>query len=332
MSSQVGTTVRTRLWRNGTLALEDFPLSDVSDYLDEPDCLVWADVCQPDADHFAAVAQELGLEQHAVEDAINLHERPKAMRFSTHLFLATSALHLDEDTGELSLSRVSAFTLKGALVTIRLDDRFDMTPVLERWDAMSDLLHCGPRALVHGLLDEIVDGYFTAIETLDDAVESAEDLLFDERPSQATALQRHTYALRKSLVTARRVILPMREVINTVMRRFVTENGSSELAPYYEDLYDHVLRAAEWTESLRDMISTIFETNMALSDNRMNTVMKKLTSWAAIIAVPTAITGFYGQNVPYPGFGQHWGFVFSIAAIVLIAGALWTTFRKKDWL
>jgi magnesium transporter len=80
------------------------------------------------------------------------------------------------------------------------------------------------------------------------------------------------------------------------------------------------------------MISSIFETNMSLSDNRMNLVMKKLTAWAAIIAVPTAITGYFGQNVPYPGFGKEWGWVFSSGAILLIAFALWGTFRRKDWL
>jgi magnesium transporter len=85
-----------------------------------------------------------------------------------------------------------------------------------------------------------------------------------------------------------------------LMRRATEDDRSEELTPYFEDLYDHVLRAAEWTESLRDMITSIFETNMALADNRMNVVMKKLTSWAAIIAVPTAITGWFGQNVPYP--------------------------------
>jgi magnesium transporter len=80
------------------------------------------------------------------------------------------------------------------------------------------------------------------------------------------------------------------------------------------------------------MITSIFETNMSLSDTRMNLIMKQLTAWAAIIAVPTAITGFYGQNIPYPGFGHHWGFWFSSAAIVLIAGALYLTFKRKDWL
>jgi magnesium transporter len=133
-------------------------------------------------------------------------------------------------------------------------------------------------------------------------------------------------------VDARRAILPMREVVNTTMRRVTGDDQSPELTPYYEDLYDHVLRASEWTESLRDMITSIFETNMSLSDTRMNLIMKKLTGWAAIIAVPTAITGFYGQNVPYPGFGHHWGFWASSVSILLIAFALYVTFKKKDWL
>ena len=93
-----------------------------------------------------------------------------------------------------------------------------------------------------------------------------------------------------------------------------------------------MLRATEWTESLRDLVTTIMETNLTIQGNRMNLVMKKVTSWAAIIAVPTAITGFYGQNVPYPGFGHHWGFWFSSAAILLIAFALYVTFKRKDWL
>ena len=80
------------------------------------------------------------------------------------------------------------------------------------------------------------------------------------------------------------------------------------------------------------MITSIFETNMSQSDTRMNLIMKKLTGWAAIIAVPTAVTGFYGQNVPYPGFGHHWGFWLSSASILLIALALYVTFKKKDWL
>jgi magnesium transporter len=93
-----------------------------------------------------------------------------------------------------------------------------------------------------------------------------------------------------------------------------------------------VLRAAEWTESLRDMITSVFETNLSLQDARLNTIMKKLTSYTALIAIPTAVTGFYGQNVPYPGFGHHSGFISSVVVIAVLAGALFLAFRRAGWL
>ncbi|MEP7019119.1 MAG: magnesium transporter CorA family protein [Pseudonocardiales bacterium] len=324
--------VRTRLWRDGTLELENFPFEDFSEYLEQPDCLVWADLCSPDEELLCQLAEELSLDRHAIEDATGEHERPKATRYATHLFLTAYAVEHSADTQDLVTSRVSAFSLKRGFVTVRLDDRFNMAAVVQRWDDNYDLIKFGTRALIHGLLDEIVDGYFEAIESLDDEIEEIEDLLFDEKPSVANQLQRRTFALRKSLVQVRRAVLPMREVVNTVMRRATEGDTYAELAPYYEDLYDHVLRVAEWTESLRDIISSIFETNLSLADARMNTVMKKLTSWAAIIAVPTAITGYFGQNVPYPGFSQTWGFELSLASIILVAGGLYLLFKRKDWL
>jgi magnesium transporter len=324
--------IRTRVWRNGTLEAEDFPFERVSDYLDEPDCLVWADVLYPDAATLTQLAEELSLDEHAVEDAVEEHERPKATRYATHLFLTTYAITHDKATGQVRSGRVSAFSTKRGFVTVRLDDALDIDAVVRRWDDNEDLIKYGPRMLAHGLLDELVDRYFETVESLDDEVEKIEDILFEENAKAARAVSQQTFQLRRSLVEVRRAILPMREVVNTIMRRVTGDDHAPELVPYYEDLYDHVLRAAEWTESLRDMITSIFETNMSLADTRMNMIMKKLTSWAAIIAVPTAITGFYGQNVPYPGFGHEWGFVFSVVAIVIIAGALYVTFKKKDWL
>ena len=104
------------------------------------------------------------------------------------------------------------------------------------------------------------------------------------------------------------------------------------MAPDFQDVYDHVLRATDWTESLRDLVATIVETNLTIQGNRLNIITKKVTSWAAIIAVPTAITGFYGQNLPYPGFAAESGFVASSALIVSLSGALFVAFKRKDWL
>ncbi|SOD70373.1 magnesium transporter [Jatrophihabitans sp. GAS493] len=326
--------VRTRVWRNGKLEAEDFPFDMISDYLEQPDCLVWADVCAPDTDRINRLADELSLDAHAVEDAVDEHERPKATHYRTHVFLTAYALHFVPETGVVEKTQVSAFAMPRALITVRRDESFDIETVVRVWDENSDLVRLGSRALVHGLLDVIVDSHFDCVEALDDEVESIEDTLFDtDRRTDAT-IQRRSFALRKGLVQARRAVLPMRELVAAV-RRFNQEHPIGDvdlLEPYFNDLYDHVLRATEWTESLRDMITSIFETNLSLADARMNMIMKKLTAWAAIIAVPTAITGFYGQNVPYPWFGKDLGFWFSTAAILLMSFALWVSFRRRDWL
>ena len=151
-------------------------------------------------------------------------------------------------------------------------------------------------------------------------------------PARKSGLQRRTFRLRKDLVELRRVVLPMREVVSAIQHRRLDAKTAPELDPLYADLYDHVLRASEWTESLRDMVSTVFETNLSLQDARLNTVMKKLTGWAAIIAVPTAITGFYGQNVNYPGVQTVAGFITSSALIVVLVTVLYVSFKRRDWL
>ena len=219
MPGMANTQIRTRVWRNGILEAENFPFEQVSDYLAEPDCLVWADLLDPDDALFAQLAEELTLDPHAVEDATADHERPKAIRYSTHLFLTAYTVKYDASTRELTTGRVSAFSTQRGFVTVRLDDTLNLDAVVRRWDDNADLLKFGPRALVHGLLDEMVDRYFDTVESLDDAVEEIEDILFDESAKQAREVSRQTFALRRALVDARRAILPMREVVNTVTRR-----------------------------------------------------------------------------------------------------------------
>ena len=322
--------VRTRLWRNGIVEADDFPFDQISDYLDDQDSLVWVDVCSPDRGRLDALADELSLDPHAVEDAVELRERPKASRYPTHMFLSAYDVTFNRDTGELTARQVSAFVLKNAFVTVRQTADFDMDEVVAKWDEDGDLIKFGPKALAYALLDVLVDRQFAALEALDDEIEKIEDILFDDSRASVRQVQIRSFALRKALVEARRVVLPMRDVVTATMRR--SDVVHPELEPYYDDLYDHVLRATEWTESLRDLITSIFETNLSLADSRLNTVMKKLTAWAAIIAVPTAVTGFYGQNIPYPGFGTRWGYVTSLTLIVVIAGGLYAIFRRKDWI
>ena len=321
---------RTRLYRDGVLALEDFPLEDISEHLADPSAVVWADLCHAPHAELELVAAELDLHGLAVEDARTARQRPKLDRYATHLFVAAYGVELDRGTGRVSVDEVLAFVTGQALVTVRPDDAFDVDRVVERWDASPDLAKHGVAFLLHGLLDVVVDSHFAAVQGLDDEIEDLEDLLFDDRPHSAE-VQRRSFELRKSLVLARRVVLPMREVVNTLLRRDL-DVVDDAMTPYFQDVYDHVLRATEWTESLRDLVATILETNLTIQGNRLNGIMKKVTSWAAIIAVPTAVTGFYGQNVPYPGFGHASGFWTSVVVMVALSGGLYAAFKRRDWL
>ncbi|MGD0378913.1 MAG: magnesium transporter CorA family protein [Acidimicrobiales bacterium] len=324
--------IRTRLYRGGSLVKEDFPVDEISDHLEEDaDCVVWLDLCAPDSDQLAIIGTEFGLHALAIEDALDETQRTKIDRYKTHLFMSAHSALLDAGSGELVSHEIAVFITPHALITVRKDPGFSIDPVVERWDGSDDLAHFGVSFLLYGLLDYLVDGHFRAVESLDEAVEATEDELFDNSRGAIENVQRKSFQLRKSLVLLRRITLPMREVVNSLLRQdlgIVPE----PMAPYYRDIYDHVIRATEWTESLRDLVTTIVETNLTEQGNRMNLIMKKVTSWAAIIAVPTAITGWYGQNVPYPGFGRDSGEITSAVLIIVCAVVLYMVFRRKDWL
>lgn len=320
----------TRLYRDGRLVSEGFPVQEVSDHLAEPGNVVWLDLEDPDRGDLAVLTEELGLHPLAVEDAVNDRQRPKVDHYAEHLFLNTYVVSFDPVSGELTTGEVAAFVTHNALVTVRKDPRIDLRPLLTYWDAAGEQASSGVAFLLHGLLDHVVDGHFAVVQDLDDAVEELEDLLFDAG-GRSDDLQRRSFTLRKSLVRLRRVVLPMREVVNTLLRRDVGV-VDDPMRAYYQDVYDHVLRAAEWTESLRDMVGSVLETNVTLQGNRLNETVRKLTAYAAILAVTTAITGFYGQNVPYPGSQQRWGFVMSAAILVGAVIALYVFFRKKGYL
>ncbi|MGE5132028.1 MAG: magnesium transporter CorA family protein [Gemmatimonadota bacterium] len=321
---------RTRLYRNGVLEAEGFPVAEVSDYLSEPSTVVWFDFCEPTEKDLAAITEELGLHELAVEDAVHEHQRPKLDRYKSHLFLTAYSVALNTATGELDSHEVAAFVTPSALVTVRKAPGFNIDEVIRRWDDTLDGIKLSTGSLLHGLLDYVVDTHFDAVQSLDSQIEALEDQLFEDNP-QDKDMQRRTFELRKSLVLLRRIVLPMREVVNTLMRRDL-DVVDADLMPYFQDVYDHVLRATEWTESLRDLVTTILETHLTVRGNRLNVIMKQVTSWAAIIAVPTAVTGFYGQNVPYPGFGHANGFWWSTGVMIFLSGLLYIIFRSKDWL
>jgi magnesium transporter len=320
----------TRVYRKGVLESEDFPLADVSEFLAEPDTVLWIDFCDPSIEDMHQLAEELGLHELAVEDAMGEHQRPKLDHYDTHLFLSTHAVRIDPDAGGIEVTEVDAFIQARWLVTVRKADTFKMDDVVARWDRSPDLAVHGVSFLLYGLLDVVVDGYFEAVQAFDDFYDEVSEGIFAEEPLNPNE-QRHWFQMRRALVKFHRLVVPMRESVSALMRREQAA-VAEPLYPYFQDVYDHILRVSESTDALRDLVSTIVETNLSLRDYRQNLVMKKVTSWAAIIAVPTLITGYYGMNVPYPGFAQHWGVWVSAALMVALSSGLYVSFKKRDWL
>jgi magnesium transporter len=322
--------IRTRLYRDGKCVEENFDPALISDHLEGQDaCVVWLDLESPEQKDLDLIAEEFGLNPLAVEDATTGRQRPKLDHYDDHVFISLYDVALRE--AELETHELAIFAASRYLITVRRSAGHSLDEVVARWDDNAHLAVYGVGFLLWGLLDVVIDGHFETVQQLDDRIDTLEDLLF-EPGETGTAVQRESYELRKSLVRIRRVVLPTREVLNSLMRR---ENDLVDpaLMPYYQDVYDHVLRAADWTDSLRDLVSTIMETHLTIQGNRMNEIMKKVTSWAAIAAVPAVITGYYGMNVlTYPHSDTHAG---GYAALGLMAGLvaiLYVVFKKIDWL
>ena len=332
MADQQETVERpsTRAYLDGVLLASDFPVSEISDHLERSEVVVWVDFYRPDADELHELAGELGLHDLAVEDALGPHQRPKVDFYDTHLFLSCHSLQLDETARRLHQSEIDVFVSSRWLVTVRKANGFSMEAVVARWDRSTKMVSFGVSYFLYTLLDSVVDGYFEVVNAFDEVYEDVSEGIFAERPLDPDE-QRRWFEMRRSLVRFHRLVVPLREEVSGLMRR---EHGviADEMYPYFQDVYDHILRVSESTDSLRELVSTIVETNLSLREYRQNQVMKKVTSWAAIIAVPTLVTGFFGMNVPFPTAGEGLGVVVAVVLMGSLSVALFIAFRRRDWL
>jgi magnesium transporter len=322
--------VHSRILREGVVVAEDIALDQVGGWLAEPGTVAWIDLCEPDAEELRELAAALDLHPLAVDDAIGPHQRAKVDHYDTHEFLTAHALSFDPVSGRLLETEVDLFINHRWLVTVRKNDLFDPALVTRHWDRGGERAHHGVGFLLHGLLDVIVDGYLDVVEYVEDAVEDVSDSIVEERPL-TSAEQRHWFQVRRSLGRFRRLSAPLTDAVAALTRheRVVIDE---ELVPYFQDLHDHLLRATEACDTLRDLAAMIVEADLALRDLRQNQVMKQVTSWAAIIAVPTLVTGYYGMNVPFPGEGEPWGMATATALSAGAALVLFRVFRRRSWL
>ncbi|MEV4755213.1 magnesium transporter CorA family protein [Micromonospora sp. NPDC049559] len=321
----------TRIYRDGALVEDGFPAGELHARLSADERNVgWLDLCRPNPEELSLLADQFGLHPLAVEDILQQAQRAKLDHYDTHLFLNTYVALLGT-ADRLSTGEVSAFITDRLLVTVRYDDQFDVVDLMRRWDESAELARNGVSYLLYGLLDALIDGHFEAVQRLDSALEKLQDDMFQGRDLPRNNIQRRVFLARRDLVRLRQIALPMREVVNAVLRPTV-HLVTTEMIPYYQDVYDHVIRVIEWTESLRDLNTTMLETNLMLQNNQMNAVVKQVTGWAAVIAVPTAVTGFFGQNLNFPWRHTPMEFYISVAVTLGLALLMYVIFRVKKWL
>ena len=309
---------------------EDFAAAEaVSRLRDKPGSVAWIDLFDPELADLQAVARDFGLHPLAVEDAVHDHQRPKLDAYADHLFLNVYAVAFRDDgaASDLDKTEISVFITEHALITVRKAPG-DLDEVLRRWDADAGMGAAGGITfLLYGLLDVVVDGQYAAARRIDEAMDAAEDAMLSEGGAPRP-VRLYAFALRKALANLRRAVAPMPDVV----ARAGNGRVDHDLKPYYRDVEDHAQRAAELAEHARSRINELLDADLAEQSNVLNDVTRKLAAWAAIIAVPTALTGYFGQNVPYPGYERWWGFLLSTGLILLSATGLWLFLRKRGWL
>ena len=322
--------VTTRSWKHGSASERDFPVSRVSDLIAEDDTFVWVDHVDPSPAELEHVEAELGVHALAVEDATEQGQRAKLDRYRDSLFLVVYDVGGRDAEGNLVTHEVKAFVTDRALVTIH-GPGFDTGPVERRWDHNADLADHGVPWLLWGLLDAVVDHATSTLEAIEHEVDDLEDDLFEHGTPREQQIQRRSFRLRKALGVIRRQVVPTHDSVASLLHGDA-ETIADGIRPYFRDVEDHLVSITDSVDQLRDALSSVLDTNLNLASNRQNIVMKKVTSWAAIIAIPTAITGFFGQNVTFPGEGQWTGLAASVSLIIVTSLVLYQVFKRRDWL
>ncbi|MEV4348715.1 magnesium transporter CorA family protein [Actinoplanes sp. NPDC049596] len=323
----------TRLYQDGKVVAQDFGPDDAQNQLDQhPGSVLWLDLLHPDAADLDKIAAAFELHPLAVEDALADHERPKLDRYPNHIFLNVYAVDLSVEEGNhhFTKAELSVFVTDRALITVRKAP-IDITRLPERWDANADLGRDGGVAfLLYGLLDVVVDGHYSASQQLDAAMDGVEDALLEEGGAPRP-VRMHAMAIRKTVAAFRRAIAPMPELVGQAARADL-DVVDEHLRPYFRDVEDHAKHTVDQVEHLRERIEQLLQADLAEQGNVLNDVTRKLAAWAAIVAVPTAVTGYFGQNLPYPGYDRFWGWLVSTALIVVISGGLYVSLKRRGWL
>jgi magnesium transporter len=288
----------------------------------------WIGLFEPSQEEFESVRREFDLHELAVEDAIKAHQRPKLEVYGDSLFLVLKTAHYVEEGDQVELGEIQVFIGDGFIVTVRHGET-KLHDVRMELEQRPDLLRHGPTAALYAILDRVVDDYGPVIGALEEDIRSVEAQVFSE--SWANPAER-IYKLKREVLELYGAVAPLVEPLDRLVGGqvgFVTE----QLRPYFRDVKDHLIRYVRETEGFRELLTSILAANLTHISVRQNEDVRKISAWAAIIAVPTLISGIYGMNFEHmPELDWRFGYPFALALMATASLLLFRLFKRRGWL
>ena len=290
--------------------------------------IVWLGLHEPDHVLLGLLKSQLGLHELMIEDTNQAHQRAKLDVYDNVLFIVLRTAQLLGK--EIKYGETHLIVGKGFVVSIRHGASASYAEVRQRCERNPELLRLGESAILYAILDFVGDNYFPIIDKISEELQVLEDDIFSTMP--ATEKIERIYRLRAGLLNMRHAVAPMIEICNQ-LRRHDFPGRSSAIRPYLRDVHDHVLLVNEAIGDLRERLTAAFEASLLLSAARQNDIVKKLGSWAAILAVPTAVAGIYGMNFEYmPELKWTFGYPAALLLMLTICSTLYYIFRRAAWL
>jgi len=290
---------------------------------------VWIGLHEPSPAEFDEVRAQFDLHELAVEDALIARQRPKLEIYDDAVFVVLKTARYDEAEEEIEFGDILLFLGENFVVVVRHGEATRLSPVRLSLDRRPDLLKLGPSAVLHAIMDKVVDDYVPVLNGLGRDIDEVEaDVFSNEWSNPAERI----YFLKREVLEFQEAARPLVDPLSRLMRGIVpvVDPGLHE---YFRDIHDHIVRVATQLVQFRDLLTSILEANLTQVSVRQNEDMRKISAWVAIAVVPTLIAGIFGMNFNrMPGVHDAWGFPAAIGVMAAAAIALHVMFRRSGWL
>jgi magnesium transporter len=295
----------------------------------KPDAFTWIGLYEPTEEEFESIRSEFNLHPLAVEDAIHAHQRPKLEVYDDMVFIVLKTARYVDPTEVVNLGEILVFLGHDYIITVRHGEASELGDVRRALEAQPELLRHGPGAVLHAIVDRVVDDYAPAIDGLGQDIDQVEDEVFSGNRSNPAE---RIYKLKREVLEFSHAVGPLVDPVDRLARgKYAVIHP--EVRTYFRDVNDHLLRAHDQLESYRDLLTSILEANLAQVTVRQNQDVRKISAIVAILAVPTAIAGIYGMNFRHmPELGWEFGYPLVLLLMAAICLVLYRYFKKVGWL